>query len=153
MRTLHILSGAEYNLSEYSRALAHNRQSLTLAEEMGDTIGTFSTLSILGEQYRNIGNYAKALDCVQRSLAIIDSCPLNEVQIAQHYGIVASTLSSSGLYPAAADYQKEAVRRARTTSAVAPRSTSPSRAYNFACPNDRPSLLKSWIDIWKDGQL
>lgn len=118
MRTLHILSGAEYNLSEYSRALANNRRSLSLAEEMGDAIGTFNTLSILGEQYRNIGNYAKALDCVQRSLAIIDSCPLNEVQIAQHYGIVASTLSSSGLYPAAADYQKEAVRRALTTSQV-----------------------------------
>ena len=118
MRTLHVLSGAEYNLSEYSRALAHNHRSLSLAEEMGDAIGTFNTLSILGEQYRNIGNYTKALDCVQRSLFILDSCPLNEAQIAQHYGVVASTLSSSGLYPAAADYQKEAIRRALTTSQV-----------------------------------
>ncbi len=118
MRALHLLSGAEYDLSEYSKALNHNHRSLALAEQMGDAIGAFNTLSILIEQYRYIGNYEQALACVQGSLFIIDSCALNQVQIAQHYGIIASVLSSSGFHSAAADYQKEAVRRALTTSQV-----------------------------------
>ncbi|MGH9969810.1 MAG: CHAT domain-containing protein [Pyrinomonadaceae bacterium] len=118
MRALHLLSGAEYNFSEYSRAINHNQLSLALAEEMGDAIGAFNALSILIEQYRYIGNYGSSLACIQRSLSILDSCALNEIQIAQHYGIIASSLSSSGFHSAAAVYQTEALRQALTTSQV-----------------------------------
>lgn len=118
MRALHLLSAAEYNLTEYSQAIDHNRRSLALAEQMGDAIGALNTLTILIEQYRHIGNYSQSLNCVQQSLAFIGSTALNEIQVAQHHGIIAASLSSSGFHRAAADYQSEALRRALITGQV-----------------------------------
>jgi CHAT domain-containing protein len=112
MRTLHLLSGAEYNLGIYSRAIDHNLRSLALAEEIGNAIGAFNASSILAEQYRYIDNGRKSLGCIEASLSSLDSCALTPSQVAQHYAITASSLMSSGLYPAAIDYQKEALRRA-----------------------------------------
>jgi CHAT domain-containing protein/lipopolysaccharide biosynthesis regulator YciM len=118
MRALYLLSGAEYDLSNYSKAIEHNHRALALAEEMGDAIGTFNTLHVLIEQYRYIGNYSQSLACIQRSLPLIESGALNQNQIAQYYGTVAALLDSTELYSAAADYQKESIRRALTTGQV-----------------------------------
>jgi len=118
MRALHLLSGATYNLAQYSKAIDYNRRSLALAEEMGDTIGTFNALTTLIEQYRYIGNFEQALGCVQRNLSLIYSCALNEIQVAQYYGVVAAAFSSSNLHSAAADYQNEALKRALTTGQI-----------------------------------
>ena len=109
MRALHLLSGAEYNFSEYSRAIDHNRRVFSIAEEIGDLRAAFNAISILIEQYRHIGNFQQALDCIQRSLALINLCKLSDGQIAQHFSIVAAALSSSELYRAAAAYQEEAL--------------------------------------------
>ena len=114
MRALHLLSGAEYNFSEYSRAIDHNQRSRAIAEEIGDSRAAFNALSILTEQYRYIGNYEQALDCVQRSLALLNSCGLDGKQIGQYFSTVASAFSSAGLYRAAAAYQEEALNTALT---------------------------------------
>ncbi len=118
MRALYLLSGAEYDLSDYSKAIEHNHQALSLAEEMGDAIGIFNTLHVLIEQYRYIGNYGQSLVYIRRSLPLIESYPLNQNQIGQYYGTVAALLGSSGFYSAAADYQKEAIKRALTTGQI-----------------------------------
>ena len=110
MRALHLLSGAEYNLSEYSRAIAHNLQSLAIAKDLNDSRGAFNTLSILVEQYRYIGNYEQALHCIQEGLKLVDSCDLNAEQLGQYFSIIAAALSSTELYRAAADYQQVALR-------------------------------------------
>ncbi|MFY9554265.1 MAG: CHAT domain-containing protein, partial [Blastocatellia bacterium] len=112
MRTLYVLSGAEYNLGNYSTAIEHNLSSLELARRMGDTRGAFNAVSILVEQYRYIGNYRKSLGCIEASLSLLDSGFLTPTQVAQHYTITATALLSSGLYAAAIDYQKEALKRA-----------------------------------------
>jgi CHAT domain-containing protein len=110
MRALHLLSGAEYNLREYSRAIDHNLQSLAIAEDINDSRGAFNTLSILVEQYRYIGNYEQALHCIQQGLKLIDSCDLNADQLGQYYSIIAAALSTAELYRAAADYQQAALQ-------------------------------------------
>lgn len=110
MRALHLLSGAEYNLREYSRAIDHNLQSLAIAEDINDSRGAFNTLSILVEQYRYIGNYEQALHCIQQGLKLIDSCDLNAGQLGQYFSIIAAALSSAELYRAAADYQQAALQ-------------------------------------------
>ncbi|HKP37845.1 MAG TPA: CHAT domain-containing protein [Pyrinomonadaceae bacterium] len=115
MRTLHLLSGAKYNLAEYSRGIDYNRRALALAEKMGDTIGAFNALAILIEQYRYLGNFRQAMASIERSLPLIESCALNQVQVAQYYSIIATVFSSVNSYPAAADYQSEAIARALTT--------------------------------------
>jgi CHAT domain-containing protein len=125
MRALHLLSGAEYNLSEYSRAIDHNRQSLAIAEQIDDTRGVFNTLSILIEQYRNIGNHEQSLYCIQRSLPLLDSFGLRTEQVAQYFSIVAAALSSAGLYRAAADYQEVALQMLQKTN----QAQTTSRAY------------------------
>lgn len=118
MRALYLLSGAEYDLSEYSKAIEHNHRALAAAEEMGDTIGMFNTLHVLIEQYRYIGNFAQSLVCIRRSLPLIESCPLNQNQVGQYYGTVAALLSSVGFYSAAADYQSESIKRVLTTGQI-----------------------------------
>lgn len=110
MRALHLLSGAEYNLREYSRAIDHNLQSLAIAEDINDARGAFNTLSILVEQYRYIGNYEQALHCIQQGLQLIESCDLNAGQLGQYFSIIAAALSSAQLYRAAADYQQAALQ-------------------------------------------
>lgn len=112
MRSLLLLSSTQYNLNEYSKAIDYGHRSLNLAEQIGDTIGIFNALSVLIEEYRYINNHRQSLNCVQRSLSVIDSCPLNPIQIGRHYGIVASAFNSFGFYNAAIDYQKEMVRQA-----------------------------------------
>ncbi len=110
MRALHLLSGAEYNLGEYSKAIDHNRRSLTIAQQIDDSRGAFNTLSILVEQYRYIGNYEQALECIHRGLSLLDSCDLSPEQTGQYFSIVAAALSSAELFRAAADYQHAALQ-------------------------------------------
>lgn len=112
VRSMLLLSSTQYSLNEYSKAIDWGHGSLNLARQIGDTIGTFNALSVLVEEYRYINNRSQSLRCVQESLAIIDSCPLNPIQIGRHYGIIASAFNSFGLYLAAIEFQREVVRRA-----------------------------------------
>lgn len=112
MRTLHTLSSAHFNLNDYSKAIDYCNRSLRLAEQLGDTVGTFNALSVLIEYYRYIGNHDESINSVRRSLPFLSSCPLNPIQTWRHYAIVASSLNSSGLYDAAVEYQREALRLA-----------------------------------------
>lgn len=111
MRTLHLLSTDYHNLNEYSKAIAHNLEALSIAQQIADTIGIFNASSVLAFQYSSTGNNQKALSYVQKSLNIFDDCPLNGIQSARHYLIVALAFSGAELYNAAIDYEKEALRR------------------------------------------
>lgn len=112
MRTLQSLSGAQYGIDQYSKGIDYCRRALALAENIGDTVGVFNTASMLTWEYCYIANYRRSLSCGVRSLAIMDSSALNEVQISRHFHILASTCSSYGLHSAAIDYEKEVLRRA-----------------------------------------
>jgi CHAT domain-containing protein/cytochrome c-type biogenesis protein CcmH/NrfG len=112
MRVLYVLSGAEYNLGDYSKSIEHNIRSLALAQDLDDRIGTFNALSILVEQYRYIGNLEQSLSCIDRSLSLLNSWGLTPIQIAQHHAIVSAALLSANCVPAAIDYQREALARA-----------------------------------------
>jgi CHAT domain-containing protein len=112
MRTLHITSSAYHNLNEYSKAINYNRQALALAEHIEDKIGIFNASSILIFQYGSSGNHRQAFEYVQRSFSVMNDCPLNEIQFARHYTIIALAFDSAGFYHAAIDYQKEGLRRA-----------------------------------------
>jgi len=112
MRTLHVASSAYHNVNEYSKAINYNRQALSLAERINDTIGIFNASSILAFQYGSTGNHRQALGYVQRSLSVMPYCPLNQIQFARHYATMAWAFDSAAFYHAAIDYQKEALRRA-----------------------------------------
>jgi len=112
MRTLHITSSAYLNLNEYSKAINYNLRALALAERIDDKIGIFNASSILIFQYGSTENHRQAFEHIQRSLSVMNDCPLNEIQFARHYTVIALAFDAAGLYHTAIDYQKEALRRA-----------------------------------------
>ena len=112
MRTLHLAASGYHNRNEFSKAINYNRRALSLAERINDKIGIFNASSILVFQLNSTGNNREAFEQVQRSLSVILDCPLNEIQLARHYTILALAFDSAEFYDAAIDYQKEALRRA-----------------------------------------
>jgi CHAT domain-containing protein len=112
MRTLHIASSSYHNLDEYSTAISYNRRALSVAERIDDKVGVFDVASVLIFQYGSTGNHTQALDYIRPALSAMNDCPLSEIQSARYYSIVALALYDAGLYYAAIDYEKEALRRA-----------------------------------------
>jgi len=112
MRTLHLSASGYHNQNEFSKAINYNRRALSLAERIDDKIGIFNASSILIFQLNSTGNNREAFEQVQRSLSVMLDCPLNEIQLARHYTILALAFDSAEFYDAAIAYQKEALTRA-----------------------------------------
>ena len=112
MRTLHLISNAKYNLKEYSKSIEYASKSLALAEQVGDEIGEFNALDVLTEVFRVINNHKQSLNSIMRSQRLVGCCTFNPIKQWRHYGIVALSFHSAGLYDAALEYQQEALQRA-----------------------------------------
>ena len=119
MRARNAISSAEYNLKEYSKSIESSLNSLALAEQVGDDIGEFNALDSLTEYFRVINNHTRSFRSIVRSQRLVGCCAFNPIKVWRHYGIVAIAFYSAGLYDAAVEYQKEALRQALTSGDTA----------------------------------
>jgi CHAT domain-containing protein len=112
IRGLYLLSAVEFDLNEHSKAVDFGQQSLQLAEVTNDSVGMLNAMTALIEYYRYLGNYSKALGCIQRSLPLVMNTALDSVQATRYYSWAALALATTGFHDAAAAYQGEALRLA-----------------------------------------
>jgi len=118
-RGLYLKSAIEFEVNEHSKAVDFALQCSELAEQTDDQIGLLNAAGSLIEYYRYLGNYAKALRYVHRSIPLVTSISLDPIQGARHYSTVASAFATVGLYAAAEAYQREAMRLAVKSGAKA----------------------------------
>lgn len=126
VRALYLLSGLQFSLNQHSKALEFATDSLERAQALDDTVGMVNALISLIEYNRYLGNHQKSLSYIQVSLPLANSITLDPVQGARYFGFQALTFVAVGLFAAAADYQKEALRYALATGVDAVLS------YNYA---------------------
>ena len=65
-----ILGNAYQNLGNFSKALEHHKECLTMAKEVGDRAGEGRAYGDLGNAYFSQGDYAKAIEYHMQHLAI-----------------------------------------------------------------------------------
>ena len=109
-RTLNMLSGVAFKGDEYSRAIAYSNEARKLASQVDDVSCVFSADSALIEYYRLLGNQAKCLAQVGRGLPMLGNGAIGMIPLWRYYDIVATAHNTFGLYDAAIDYEREALR-------------------------------------------
>jgi CHAT domain-containing protein len=124
VRQLYLMSILQYDLTNYSQAIDLAHQSLDVAERTDDAVGKLNALSSLIEYNRNLSNYDKSQEYIQRSLDLLNLTTMDPIQGSRHYGFIASSLTAAGWHDAAAVYQKEALRYALNSDRPAAISTS-----------------------------
>ena len=65
-----ILGNAHQNLGNFSKALEHHKEHLTMAREVGDRLGEGAAYANLGSAYRSQRNFSKAIEYHTQDLAI-----------------------------------------------------------------------------------
>lgn len=146
-RGLYLLSAIQFDLNEHSKAVDFALQCFQLSERTNDSVGLLNASGALIEYYRYLGNYSKSLTFIQRSLSLLNSKPLDPIQSARHYGVVAFALATIGFYDAAAGYQTEALRLAINTGSVA------AKANNYSFMGMINGKLKNFSEATKEAQL
>jgi CHAT domain-containing protein len=111
-----LLSALEAKANEHTKALGAGLEAVQLATRINDPVGLLNAESALIEYYRYLGDYSKALGCIQQSLPLVAATALDPVQGTRHYDLAARAFAANGLLDAAAGYQREALRFASNTN-------------------------------------
>ncbi|MBO0861009.1 MAG: CHAT domain-containing protein [Chloracidobacterium sp.] len=106
------LANAQQGPTEYSNAIATSRLALQLAGEIGDENGRLRSLNMLTGLYERLGKFREAWRVGQESLGLSEKIAADPSQIISFYSISARCFYSLGLYSAALDYAREALRLA-----------------------------------------
>ena len=113
---LRSMADASDSLNQHSNALAYSREGLDLAREAGDVDGQISSLVQIALWYRSVAASRQALDSLKSALTLVapdasaDGVGANQLRLI--YGVGAHCFACAGLYDAALDYQREALRLA-----------------------------------------
>jgi CHAT domain-containing protein/Tfp pilus assembly protein PilF len=108
------LVNAQTRLTEHSNAVATCRRVLQLAREIGDENGRLRSLNMLTLLYERLGKFRESLTVAQESLGLSEKLAADQSQVIGFYSISARCFYSLGLYSAALDYAREALRLAET---------------------------------------
>src|SRR5262245_35281715 len=106
------LANAQMRLTEYSTAIAICRRALQLSREISDENGRLRILSILTGLYERLGKFREAWRVAQECLGLSEKIAADQIQVISSYSISARCFYSLGLYSAALDYVREALRLA-----------------------------------------
>jgi CHAT domain-containing protein len=115
-RTLNSIADAYYSQNRYSEALDYGRQALGLSELIQDAKGQMRNSIQLAQGYQFVANSRESMRFLQRSLSLPGAFPTDANQLRLIYGIAADCFASIGLYTAAVDYEREALRIAIKTA-------------------------------------
>ncbi|HEX7331405.1 MAG TPA: CHAT domain-containing protein [Pyrinomonadaceae bacterium] len=95
--------------TEYSQAVDHSWASYRESKQIGDKTGELRSLNMLAGLYRDMGNYRRALVLAQQGLSLGTKIFANDHQLIGFYATSAWSLNSLGYYPAALEYEKQAL--------------------------------------------
>ncbi|HEV2915077.1 MAG TPA: CHAT domain-containing protein [Pyrinomonadaceae bacterium] len=109
-QALNAIGNVQIGLNDYSTALDHSHRSWEISERINDVGGLMKTADQLTIEYTRLGNYRKAIEQQQRSLALFSRVSPEPLQLWRSYFLMAAPLNLLGLNAAAAAFQKEALR-------------------------------------------
>lgn len=107
---LHGLAATHEALGNYSKALDYCRRSRQLAERIGDDNGKLRSANLQASLYRFLGKYQDSLLVIRQGMEIVAQVSADSSQKSGLYATSAWDLGALGLYAAAQDYAREAVR-------------------------------------------
>ena len=96
-------------------AVSYNEQSIKLAQQQHDLKGEALALGSVGLCYYRLGNYVKAIDCLQKALNINDKIG-NDYDKAPNYRHLGFVYGKLLEYDKALDYYKKAIAVAEKTN-------------------------------------
>lgn len=109
-RALFYRSGIEFTRHEFSKAISSAKRARAQADKSNDMQCVLAATSALIEYYRTLENQYECFREISFSLSLLKLPIFAPVSLGRHYGITAMTFNTFGLYDAAIDYQREALR-------------------------------------------
>lgn len=114
-QSLNRLADTLTDRNEFTLALDKELESLKIAEQIDDRASQADRLITIANIREYLGEHHKSLGYLERGFTIISQNQLEALVIWRGYQEAAINLSSVGLYSAALEYQKEALRLADET--------------------------------------
>jgi len=102
--------------TDYSQAVQLALAASKTSKEIADKNGELRSLNLLADLYRILGNYRRALYMAQQGRKIGIEISADLSQVIGLYAVSARSLMLLGHYPAALEYQKQAVSLAEATN-------------------------------------
>ncbi len=109
-QTLLASANAYGALLQHSRNLELCLQAASIAQELGDPETLINSLRLAGSAYILTGDYERAMRKTFEAVSLLRNHSVTPLRAAQAYHEVWEALFHAGNFPAAADYQREAVR-------------------------------------------
>lgn len=109
-RIYYSFADAQFNYQDYSETLSYSALAAKESEQAGDLVGVVRALLQTTETYNVIGDSSRSLSFAQRALSFTQRLPIEPRQQMYFYSFATDSFSSLGLFAAALDYQKEALR-------------------------------------------
>ncbi|HLG16865.1 MAG TPA: CHAT domain-containing protein [Blastocatellia bacterium] len=97
---------------QFSTGIEFSKQALDLAVRLDDRTGQVRTCAQLAGAYEAAGDAARSLHFIRRGLMVANESGVEPSQVSLICGIASDAFLLHGLYAAAIDYQKEALRLA-----------------------------------------
>ena len=116
VQVLNTTGAAHFNLNELSKSIKETTGALEVAARINDSAGAQKSLAQLANIHKYLDDFDQSLDDLNRCLDEAFSHWPGQRQMWRTYDTLAQVLVSLRFYPAAADYQKEAIRLASKDS-------------------------------------
>ncbi|HET9713999.1 MAG TPA: CHAT domain-containing protein, partial [Pyrinomonadaceae bacterium] len=103
------LANGRLKTAEYSQAIDLASASYLTSKQIADKNGELRSLNLLSDSYRILGNYRRALYMAQQGRDLGIEILAEPVQMIGFYAVSARSFMLLGHYPAALEYEKQAV--------------------------------------------
>jgi CHAT domain-containing protein len=103
------LANVRERKTEYSQAAEHSWASYRASQQIADRNGELRSLNMLAGLYRDMGNYRRSLHMAQQGLNLGTEISAAASQMIGFYATSAWSLNSLGHYPAALEYETQAL--------------------------------------------
>lgn len=107
--TLIGLANGRTRKTEYSQAVEHSWASYNESKQITDKNGELRSLNVLASLYRDMGNYRRSLHMARQGLDLGTEISADASQMIGFYATSAWSFNSLGHYPAALEYEKQAL--------------------------------------------
>jgi len=103
------LANAWNRQTKYSQAVDYGWASYNISQQLADKNGEIRSLNLLASLYRDMGNYRRSLYTAQQGLRLGSEISADASQMIGFYATSAWSFNSLGHYPAALEYETEAL--------------------------------------------
>ena len=103
------LANGRIKTTEYSEAVERASAAYQISKDLADKNGEMRSINVLADLYRILGNYRRALYIAQQGRELGTEILADPSQVVGFYAVSARSLMLLGHYPAALEYQKQAI--------------------------------------------